>query len=195
MIVNHKARWVFFCEPHTASRACQIALPKCFPDAEPIGAHHDGPDKLPPECEDYTFVTTVRNPFETLMTKRWGAATRREPVESYLERMWNHDHLKPCYGFCFRCQRIVYYEHLVEDLRTIFGNKSLGLKHDYRHASPNKPKWHEHIPREWIMRYGQRQDVVWYMAAFGYFIDYDTGKVEIGSRFREAYVYPVGAVV
>jgi hypothetical protein len=75
-VVNHKQKWIFLAEPHTASRATREALlANC--GGSPVGHHHIDLKELagprehmdPRRIGEYKVIVGVRNPFDMMVTK------------------------------------------------------------------------------------------------------------------------------
>lgn len=153
-IINHTYKWLFLCEPHTASRATSEALLK-LPGSESIGHHHQTLTQLTdPQKQDtlsiedlagYDTICTVRNPLDVLVTHwRVSSNSRRDQwtfekwlrfnihtpmVNIPLHRMlWSH------------CNIICYYEHLQEDLDKVF-NQHVPLQYNEQHKTRHKEHW------------------------------------------------------
>jgi len=81
-VINHTKKWIFLMEPHTASRAVAAALVTQAGGAN-FGHHHMDTERMvqrdrqmisPKKLAEYTIISTVRNPFDMLIT-RWKASS------------------------------------------------------------------------------------------------------------------------
>lgn len=72
MIINHKYKFMFFAEPHTASRACSRML-ETIEDSESVGEHHmtheDGILRGLLPAEGYVRFAVIRDPREIIASQ------------------------------------------------------------------------------------------------------------------------------
>jgi hypothetical protein len=189
-VVDHEAKWLFFCEPHTACRATNKALLKQFPSAVDVPPKHIKPEKLPFNPEGYKIVSAVRNPFEVLMTKKARPSSREWSLDKFFDLRWNHPTILACMRFCYFSKHIIWYEHLLEDLRHVFKHPTFELELEAKHCTPDKPKWYEYMTESQFNAFKYRSDITEYMQAFGYTINYD-GTVIIDPDIRAKLCIPV----
>lgn len=125
---------------------------------------------VPRNLQNYNIICTVRNPFDVLITKWLQSGFSHNPdsevliarsrgnesVYSKNKRASNykpflswvmenidtpHDQVMiPLKGLWQECNTFVYYEHLHEDLNTVFGRK-LSLPFDRKHVTLDKQPW------------------------------------------------------
>ncbi len=180
-VINRRDKWVFLCEPHTASRATSEALLK-LDGAEQFGHHHQDLLQLTnanktgtvplQSLVGYDIICTVRNPLDVLVTHWWiSSNSRREEwtfeqwitfnlnnqiVYTPLHRqLWQH-----CNSFC-------YYEHLQDDLNHVF-KQDVPLGYDEQHKTKHKQHWRAYYSDEsleLILMYHQT-----FLDHFGYII-------------------------
>jgi hypothetical protein len=91
MHVHRAKRLAFLPAPKTASQATRDALLNHY-GFEACGGHHDGPNDVEGfDPSDWYFFTTVRNPFDLLLSFTWGmikAKTYPNVTVPALERVW-----------------------------------------------------------------------------------------------------------
>lgn len=88
MIINHEHKFMFFAEPHTASRACARMLEK-IPGSEHVAHHHVAKvylldNKLIPES-GYLSFSVVRDPRDIIATKIAHAIYNRNHAAAVLD--------------------------------------------------------------------------------------------------------------
>ena len=176
-VVNHQRKWLYLMEPHTASRAvCEFLKKNC--GGSEVGHHHiDLPELVdrsrchldPRAIKDYDVLCTVRNPFDTLITKwrysgkggmrkeraetvaRNHNMTVEELLESPLNKsqplhewvMGNVDHPNlndPSRGLVYNANKVVYYEYLNDDISFTFG-RPLEVPCNQKHVTEGKEPW------------------------------------------------------
>lgn len=201
-VVNHDNKWLFLCEPHTASRGTSEALLK-LPGSQTIGHHHQTLTQLTDPMKEgttpleeligYDVICTVRNPLDVIVT-HWKVSSnsRRDqwPFDKWLKfnihtpmvniplhrMLWSH------------CNIICYYEHLQEDLDRVF-KQPVPLGYDEKHKTRHKEHWSTYYHNgllDYIMIYYQN-----FFDNFGYYFD---GQlcVRVDQSVRQKRVRPIG---
>lgn len=154
-VINQLERWLFLCEPHTASRACSLSLSQIGGSRE-IAQHHASLfDLTNPHAQGtiplerllrYNIVSVVRNPLDVLVT-RWltslqetwpdfGVWLRTNIHEGTIRRPLHH-------GLWQDSNTVCYYEHLQDDLNHVFDRDVL-LLYNRAHKTKRKQHWSEY---------------------------------------------------
>jgi len=145
-IANHKSKWLFLMEPHTASRAVTAALPQV--GGVRCGHHHidiatitrrDRAEISAKKIGEYKVIAAVRNPFDMVIT-RYKAAKSDLSFHEWVMKMMGLNRLEPSNGLEATATHFVYYEHLAEDLETTFG-RPIDLGYDDEHKTVDKEPW------------------------------------------------------
>ncbi|MHA2264766.1 MAG: hypothetical protein ACXAEN_20435 [Candidatus Thorarchaeota archaeon] len=154
-VINQREKWLFLCEPHTASRACSSALLQ-IDESREIAHHHatlaeiTNPQKqgtTPLErLLGYDVVSVVRNPLDVLVTS-WLASSnsRRDEWADFGEWLRFHIHgetvRNPLHrGLWQQCNIVCYYEHLQDDLNHVF-DREVHLLYNTAHKTKRKQHW------------------------------------------------------
>ena len=148
-VINREQKWLFLCEPHTASRATSKAL-LTLDGCEEIAHHHatltDITKTTPIEYFiGFNIVYTVRNPLDVLVTN-WSISSNSRREEWTFEQWLTHSINTPTVnlplhrGLWQQCNIVSYYEHLQDDLNYIFGCK-IPLEYDEKHITQHKRHW------------------------------------------------------
>jgi len=203
-VVNHSKKWLYLMEPHTASRAVtevllnQLGGSKC-------GHHHISIDHLTrrDRCEipakkigDYRVVTTVRNPFDMLVT-RFAPQTRHDT--NFGE--WVRERLDkdiggplPSAGLEATASHFVYYEHLVDDLQMTFG-EYIDLDWNQKHKTIGKQPWYHYYENDEELVNLLSNHWSGYLSKYGYEVAYDpyaaAPVVAINQTTRDRLVIPI----
>lgn len=189
-VINHEKKFIFFCEPHTASRASREAVLTQIPGSISLRPHHIRPDRVQQDISEYMWIAGVRNPFDTLITKYQRPSMRNLPFDGYIDCYWHHRDLEPSYQYCLKSHRIIWYEHLLEDLQRVFKAPDLTIGYNPNHKSETKKPWHTYYNEETFGRIAKRADWKEYMTCFGYDVRLD-GTTTIDSEIRERYTRPI----
>ena len=172
-IANHKSKWLFLMEPHTASRAVTAALPQV--GGVRCGHHHidiatitrrDRAEISAKKIGEYKVIAAVRNPFDMLVT-RYKATKSKESFTEWVTKMMGLNRLEPSNGLEATATHFVYYEHLNEDLAVTFG-QYLDLGYDEKHKTAGKRPWQEYYQGE--SELVKRLTIHWfpYLMKYGY---------------------------
>lgn len=188
-VVNHNEKWLFFCEPHTASRATQEALLTQISNSKEIQPHHCPPKRIDFDYTTYTCIAAVRNPYETQATKRCRPSMLRMDVDQYLDVHWGTRDTEPSYQFWKVCDRIIYHEFILEDLARIF-RRPINLGWEEKHKTPDKKPFQTYFTEYQFAKLGKRADWKEYMKNLGYDVRYD-GTVRIDPEIRERLTRPI----
>jgi hypothetical protein len=184
-VIHHQNKWVFVCEAHTASRMTQELLLTQVEGTEEIQPHHRPPRRIRRDfvMDDFTWIAAVRNPYDTQITKWFRPSMRKLPFDGYMDVYWNHRDFEPSYQYCLECDRIIWFEHLQEDINRIFGGP-FKFTHHEGHKSKGKEPWHTYYEGEWFQRLKRRGDWKQYCEWFGYDIRLD-GTVNLDARYYQ----------
>lgn len=192
-LVNYERRFIYLMEPHMASRATVDAVMKYIPKTGNVGHHHINLDELlnwrrqhidPKQVEGFRILATVRNPFDTLVTRWRQGALKNEPIRDGVSRL-SEDHpiLKPARGLYLNASHVLVYEDLENDLRWIFNQPDLELGYNPMHRTAGKAAWNEYYDEETFDKLSNRSDWKRYMESYGYKVYFD-GTVEIDRSTR-----------
>ncbi len=124
-LVNHERKFVYVFEPHTASRATELALLQ-LDGSQTIGNRHAGVRELiegkyitKEQASKYRIVCTVRNPLDTFIT-RWKIRKERR-IETMVNDIQNGSTSLHGLGLWSSATDVVWYEYLDEDMQSLFG--------------------------------------------------------------------------
>lgn len=143
MIVCEREKWLYMFEPHTASRATRLAL-EALPYCKHVPPHHRRPGLE--KYRHYTKFCTVRNPFDTVVTKYYHGADYNHMIfQIFVRRNVNQPKCAPGMGLWKLADYHLRFEDLEHQLKITFG--ALGeikLKHERHHKSSRRGKkpWH-----------------------------------------------------
>lgn len=191
-VINYNRKFIYLFEPHAASRATQIALKEYVAGTSTVGHHHIAMEHLtslrrqhvnPRRTKDFKVVTTVRNPFDTLITKWQHGEHKTKPIEEFVDLAWDHTSLSPGLGLYKEASLFCWYERLQEDLRWMFKNPELDLGWNPLHKTEDKKLWPTYYSFSLFHRLSRRPDWIDYMNRFGYCVDFD-GYVELSKNVR-----------
>ena len=192
--VNFQHGWIYLFEPHTASRATELALNKYVGGAK-IGHHHIGGVELtargrqhisPKEYHNMVKLASVRNPFDLAITKWLVGEFSRMPFGEYITQHLHSEYVrKPAKGLCDEADIICRYELLEGDLSYVFGTE-VKLKQNPKHKTKNKRSWWSYYDREtfekckevftpFMKKYGYRAE--WYGTTPSVLIDHSRTEV------------------
>jgi hypothetical protein len=209
-MANHNTKWLYLMEPHTASRAIEKALPQV--GGTRCGHHHINIHDITrrgraeisnKKISDYKIIATVRNPFDTIVT-RWKYAKSDLSFSEWVGKMFESETgLHPSNGLEETAGHIVYYEHLEEDLETTFGTP-VKLDYDPNHKTQEKKEWQEYYQGEselvkrltihwfpYLMKYGYDVNPPADFEWSGPFYDDNGPAVEIKQDVRARMVKPI----
>lgn len=183
-VVNHTFRWLYFMEPHTASRAVRRMLMGQCGGSE-IGNHHISSEELlywrrqhirKVDFQRLTKICTVRNPLDVLVTK-WKQHPKSDtPLEQWFEE---HKHnLKINFGLYKEADIFCWYEDLQDDLRWVFRNQNLTLEYNQDHKTKTKAEWQTYYTEEFMHKVIAQCEP--YIKKFGYSYEYDfNGEINV----------------
>ena len=191
-VVNHRYKWIYLMEPHTASRATEEYLLKEMGGTK-LGHHHIGIPALtrrdreminPQRLAEYKIISTVRNPFDTLIT-RWLYNKSAGDLGEWVNRLLELDSLPCADGLYKQATHFVYYEHLEEDLSILFG-KAVRLPRHEKHSTIKKEPWQSYYEYDGLYPnpppdMGEtvaKMLEYWapYLSQFGYMVKYKYGN-------------------
>jgi len=180
-IVNVHQKWIYLMEPHTASRAVNDYL-MANKMGSKIGHHHIGIPELTDrrrqhitvDISQYKIICTVRNPFDVLVTQ-WKHSQQKVEFIEWMEKAVNSDTLAatPLMGLWRQCNTFVYYEHLNEDLSTVFGRK-IELDRNPAHKTEGKRPWLDYWCQDLKLLDTLYAKYSEFNSMFGYRLTYDT---------------------
>lgn len=148
-VINYEEKWMYFMEPHTASRAVQDALIH-QPNCHAIEPHHVTLERM--TCErrgtvtkesvlGFDAVSTVRNPLNVAITLWSIGPGKHNPFRDWVLGSQGQSYLdSPLGGFWKTSNIICWYEYLKEDLEYTF-QRQITLRRDKKHKTPNKQLW------------------------------------------------------
>ncbi len=192
-VINYGLKFIYLFEPHAASRATQEALRAHVKGTAVVGHHHIAMEHLtstqrqhivPRRIKDFKVVTTVRNPFDTLITRWQHGQHKDKSLEEFVDVAWEHEVLAPAKGLYQEASQFCWYERLQHDLRWMFNRPDLDLGWNPLHKTEGKKPWQEYYTFSLFYRLSQRTDWTAYMNQFGYRIELD-GYVELDMFTRE----------
>jgi hypothetical protein len=183
-VVNHESKFIWFAEPHVASRASAEAILKYVPGSETIVPHHIRPDRIEFDITDYKIIANVRNPYDVLITKYLQPKPVPISFVEYVDIYWYYPVLEPCMRFCDKATHICWYEFLLKDMRTVFNCPELELSLIEKHCTQNKKDWWTYYTPEVFQRVSKHGDWKKYLSDFGYQVDIN-GVTTILSEVRE----------
>lgn len=186
---NHKGKFVFLCEPHTASRATEKAIYQQMAGTSKLPRQHMPPSELESSLQGYAHVATVRNPFDVLVTLYHRPYNNRMTFRAFVQSKWDHRDTCTTFWYAVDCDHIIYYEHLESDLKRVL-RFDLELGRDPKHSSAGKKPWHTYYDEETFERLKTRDDWKRYLDTFGYDVSLD-GRVVIDSEIRERLSQPI----
>lgn len=199
-LVNHLRKFIYLMEPHTASRGVVNCLKTHIPGTSDIASHHDGIERLtywrrqhldPRRIKDYSVICTVRNPFDSLITKWKGHSPHKNKTfEEFLDLCWDHHWLKPGRGLYKDADYFCWYEDLQDDLRWLFSSTTLTMEHDPKHVTAGKEPWQSYYTPGIIDRLKARDDWKDYLTRFGYTVSPE-GDTDIMLRVRAKLCQPI----
>lgn len=158
-VVNYDEKWIYFMEPHTASRAVNNALLK-DKACHYAGPHHSTISQITDMSRDdftsipmekllgFDSICTVRNPLDMLVS-RWRlgkgqfisfhdfVAKNNQPnrLQSHLSGFWKS------------CNIVCYFENLQADLNFVFG-REIPIEHNNLHRTLEKKPWSDYYDRD-----------------------------------------------
>lgn len=197
-LLNLERRFLYLFEPHTGSRATREAL-ETMPGSNLIGNHHAGLMDL---CRKgyiqddlkhkITVCCTVRNPFDTFITRWMRHPISRSPDMGLFIKTQRHANIvnSPAVGLWCEATRFIWFEHLEEDLRNIFGISLPPKDPTHKCKGKNRP-WNEYFeesPPEYFDILLRKYST--YCKRFGYSYTWSReGKLvcEIDQSVRDAY--------
>lgn len=145
-IINYTEKWVYFMEPHTASRAIHDALVKVN-GCQSIGPHHGDYKRIWDRATNqdgllgFDLICTVRNPLEVLVKLWMISHDRFGTFPNWLALKCGEEFsLSRLGGFWKSCNIVCWYENLQEDLNFVL-QKDVNLIHNPEHKTPNKQPW------------------------------------------------------
>ena len=175
-VVNSEEKWVFVCEPHTASRGTKAALLE-LPNSREVGHHHIDVFEIM-KSEDilgFDTVCTVRNPLDTVVS-RWRLGKGHN--QSFRDWVLSPNaELKSKWFVHWEFSNIVcWFENLRVDLNYVF-QRAVPLLHNPKHKTLDKDDWSTYYDEETF-------DVVTaqytnYIDEFGYRLSFTDGHVEL----------------
>ena len=192
-VINYNRKFVYLFEPHTASRATQLTLKRDVADTSIVGHHHIAMEHLtairrqhivPRRTKDFKVITTVRNPFDTLVTRWLHGEHKRKSIEEFVDLCWDHEAMAPARGLYKEASLFCWYEHLQNDLRWMFKTPGLDLGWNPLHKTEGKKPWQDNYTFQLYDRIRQRPDWIAYMNRFGYRVELD-GYVELDMWVRD----------
>ena len=181
-VINYNRKFIYLFEPHTASRATQDALRQYVEGSSIVGHHHIAMEHLtalrrqhiePRRVKDFKVITTVRNPFDTLITKWKHGEHKNKSLEEFVDTCWDSELLQPARGLYEEASLFCWYERLQDDLRWMFRNPGLDLGYNPLHKTEGKRPWHDYYTFTLYDRLCQRPDWITYMNRFGYHVELD----------------------
>lgn len=192
-LVNHEKKFLYLMEPHMASRATVKAVTKFVPKTGEVGHHHIRLDQLTDwrrqhldekRVRDYKILCTVRNPFDTLVTRWRQGALKDTPLPEVVKTLQeDHPLLFPSRGMDRDATHIIMFEALESDLQWVFNNPAITLDYDPMHKTPGKEGWHTYYDDESFDTLYNRPDWQRYMNYYGYRIFRD-GSFELDRNRR-----------
>ena len=203
-LVNHERKFIFLMEPHTASRAVVAATQAQIPGTSQVGHHHISMDHLldwrrqhldPKMVKDYRIIATVRNPFETLVTRyRSQANWNDKSIDEFVTTGWETSQAATSYGLHESATHFVWYEDIQDDLRWLFTQPDFDLGYDESHKTPNKKYWVDYFQTETIEKLLGRPDWMSYLQKYGYgvYMDAMVGyRIKIVNSIRASLCRPL----
>ena len=152
-LLSKEFKFLFLFEPHTGSRAVLKALQQAY-TSNVIGNHHTGlADLISKGCiqDDFRYklkvFSTVRNPLDTFITRWARFPRRRSPNMNAFIRAQQHASIisNPGLGVYRDASHLLWFEHLDEDMRRIFG---IPLEYDPDHKCKDKRPWNEYFEED-----------------------------------------------
>jgi len=145
-IINYTEKWLYFMEPHTASRAVHDALVQ-VEGCQSIGPHHATLERVGTKTTNkdrllgFDLICTVRNPLEILV-KLWMISHGRfGPFDNWLTLKCAEEFsLSRLGGFWKHCNIICWYENLQQDLNFVL-QQEVKLARNPEHETKNKQPW------------------------------------------------------
>ena len=195
-IYNRDLKFIYLFEPHTASRAVLQHLPKYVRGCAKIDHHHIGIQEMahwrnaklrPKDALQSRIICTVRNPFDTLITRYRVSGFKHVEFQRFLDnQMENPIIINPGMGLYQEAEYHCYYEDLEEDLRWMFNRPELTLGWDDKHKTAGKEPWWTYYTDKGSV---DKLCHTWraYFTRFGYQIDFRDGRpyLEIDPDIRK----------
>ena len=198
-VINYNRKFIYLFEPHTASRATQDALKAHVKGSSTVGHHHIAMEHLtawrrqhvePRRIKEFKVITTVRNPFDTLITRWKHGEHKNKLLEEFVDTCWDSELLQPARGLYKDAPYFCWYEHLQDDLRWMFSNSKLELGLNPLHKTEGKKPWQDYYTFKLYDMLCQRPDWITYMERFGYHITRD-GRIELSVFIRKNLCQPI----
>jgi hypothetical protein len=159
-VINDKYRFMFLCEPHTASRTIRDALMKLEGSRETSTYHHCDVRRAlhnnyltQGQVSDYGYFATIRDPHDLLVTKWFITTPRRDDFYKFLRgHKKNLKNGTLFWRFLDSVTHMIRYEKLEEGLNQVLAKYNAPLvelpeaKPDYK--TPGKTTWQD----EWSGR-------------------------------------------
>ncbi len=198
-VINYDRKFIYLFEPHAASRATQDALKEYVAGTSTVGHHHISMEHLtswrrqhiePKRVKTFKVITTVRNPFDTLITRWKHGEHKNKSLEDFVDHTWDHELTAPAKGLYEEASLFCWYERLQDDLRLMFTRPNLDLGYNPLHKTPEKKPWQDYYTFKLFDRVCQRPDWIDYMNRFGYRVEFD-GYVELDMYARDELCQPI----
>ena len=146
-LVNTTRKFIYLFEPHTASRATELALAQVY-GSKVTGNRHAGIRELISDgyitqiqAAEYRIVCTVRNPLDTYIT-RWMIKSNRHTDNMVDDIQAKHIKLTGL-GLWAEATDHVWFEHLDEDIQSLFRVKMPKADPKHKNKYKNKP-WQDY---------------------------------------------------
>lgn len=171
-VINLNHKWLFLCEPHTASRAVmRLLCEQC--GGSKIGHHHIDTVELvdwrrghlaEKQLAELEVFCSVRNPFDVLVT-RWKFGPFRDvPFHKFVKSNAEHHVVNhPLQGLWKQATNFVYFEDMSDDLSWLFGQR-LEVPRKQSEATPDKQPWYTYYE-------GQEEISLFLLDKYGDFLD------------------------
>lgn len=190
--INYNRKFIYLFEPYCASRTTLKLLKGQVAGTSEVGHHHITLDHLtdwrrqhinPKRTKDFRVVTTVRNPFDILVTQWMKSVHRHEKIDYFIHINRASSPMDPAFGLYKDAAHFCWYEDLENDLRWMFTDLDLTLEYDDAHKTKEKKPWQEYFNPELIDMLSKRPAWIAYMERFGYRVYSDGGfEMDMGIR-------------
>lgn len=190
-VVNSEEKWVFVCEPHTASRGTKAALLE-LPGSREVGNHHIDVFQIMKQEDILGFDTicTVRNPLDTVVSRwRLGKGYNR-PFKEWVQSP--DSELKSKWFGHYRFSNIVcWFENLRVDLNYVF-QRAVPLLHNPKHKTLDKDDWSCYYDEESFKVVTELYSD--YIEEFGYQLSFANGRasIRIDESTRKKRLHKIG---
>ena len=185
-VINDKYKFMYLCEPHTASRSTRDALMTLETSRETSTYHHINVARALhnhyltlEQAREYFFFTTIRNPHDLLVTKWFVSNHQRHDFFKFIRghvKTMKEDTL--FWRFHREVNTFIRYERLEEGLNKILsrlGAPSVQLPYKKEYKTEGKGKWRD----EWSARMARwAREHYPDIDRYGYLFDYDVCSLE-----------------